>query len=154
MSFEQRFSNFLGRVADDIFDTLDSDVAEMVKDIMEQKLTANVYSYQASETAMNSRRYDDGGLLDRENMVGSVEYDPSQHAYVLTVSDEAPFQEEKDSSKGDDLSDVVQIPIQGYNQPGPRPFTQPTEDECISSGRALEAFNAGMRRRGHEIEIL
>ena len=93
------------------------------------------------------------GLLDRENMVGSVEYDPSQRAYVLTVSDEAPFQEEEDAAKGDALSDVVQIPIRGYNQPGPRPFTQPTEDECISSGRALEAFNAGMRRRGHEIEI-
>ena len=153
MSFSERYSHFIGDVLDDVYDTLEGEVAQAVRDLMSEQLDSAVYSYEASEEAMESRRYDKGGLADQSNMVATVDIDSSK-SYVLTVSNEAPFQQSFLASKGKDLSDVVDQGIPGYNQPGARPFVQPTEDEAITSGRALQAFNEGMKKRGNDIQIL
>ena len=149
MSFFEQYSRFGNRVISDLQEILTSDAAEAVKDVMVQKLEENVYSYEASETAMESRRYDQGGLQDRENMVAHVEYDDG---YVLVVEDVAPFQDPH-VAKGNSLSDVVQKGYPAYRQPGPRPFTADTEAECISSGNVLRAINDGLRQKGYEIEF-
>lgn len=147
MSFYEHYAKFGYQFHQDLNDVLLGDATEAVKDIMTQKLDENVYSYQASEMAMATRRYDDGGLADRENMVAHVE-----PGLTLVVEDIAPFQESS-AYKGVDLSDVVQKALPGYNQPGPRPFTSDTESECVSSGSVLNAINNGLRQRGYTIEV-
>ena len=146
MSFFEHYAKFGYQFQQDLNEVLLGDAAEAVKDIMQQKLDQNVYSYDASDQAMATRRYDDGGLADRENMVAHVE-----PGLTLVVEDVAPFQEAGEY-KGIDLSDVVQKALHGYNQPGPRPFTADTESECITSGSVLNAINNGLRQRGYKLE--
>ena len=143
MSFFEHYNAFGERVIAALKEVLESDAAEVVKDVMGQKLDEKVYSYEASDEAMESRRYDQGGLADRDNMVAHVEYDDG---YVLVVENVAPFQEPSEA-KGRSLSDVVQEGLPAYRQPGPRTFTSDTESECVSSGSVLNAINDGLRRK-------
>ena len=145
MSFLEHYYMFGIEFGEKLREVLVSDAAEAVKDVMQGKLTDNVYSYPASREAMKTRRYDHGGLLDRENMVAHVEA-----GLTLVVEDIAPFQE---GTYPDALSDVVQQGLPGYNQPGPRPFTADTEAECVSSGSVLKAINEGLERNGYKMEI-
>lgn len=147
MSFFEHYAKFGYQFQQDLNEVLLGDAAEAVKDIMQQKLDQNVYSYDASDQAMATRRYDDGGLAGRENMVARV--DPG---LTLVVENVAPFQDRRDANRGHDLSDVVDQGIKGYHQPAPRPFVWETEDECISSGRVLQAINDGLRKKGYVIE--
>lgn len=145
MSFLEHYYMFGIEFEEKLREVLVSDAAEAVKDVMQGKLTDNVYSYPASREAMKTRRYEQGGLLDRENMVAHVEA-----GLTLVVEDIAPFQE---GTYPDALSDVVQQGLPGYNQPGPRPFTADTESECVSSGAVLKAINEGLQRNGYKMEL-
>lgn len=149
MSFLQRYYEYGAKLVQAIEESLLNETTEAVKDTMAQQLDEDVYRYPASEMAMASRRYGDGGLQDRENMVPHIEYDTG---WVLAVENVAPFQNSSDSRKGHDLSDVVEKALPGYHQPAPRPFIANTESECISSGNALKAFNEGMKKRGTDLE--
>ena len=147
MSFFEHYAKFGYQFQQDLNEVLLGEATEAVKDIMVQKLDEDVYSYPASEMAMASRRYGEGGLQDRENMVSHVE-----PGLTLVVENVAPFQDRMDAMKGDSLSDVVELGIPKYHQPAPRPFISDTESECISSGSVLNAINNGLRQRGYTIE--
>lgn len=148
MSFFDRYLELSYQFNSDLREVLLSSVAEEVKDIMQEQLDEVVYSYEASPEAMGSRRYDDGGLKDRGNMVAHV--DPG---LTLVVENIAPFQEAKLNRESEDaLSDVVEKALPGYRQPGPRRFVASTELECVSSGRVLKAINDGLTARGYKIE--
>ena len=149
MSFFDHYAKFGYDFTEDVREVLLTDAAETVKDIMLQTLDEKVYSYVASEAAMESRRYTDGGLAARENMAAHVE-----PGYELVVENVAPFQDKWDARKGHDLSDVVDQGIPGYNQPGARPFVSDTESECVSSGAVLRAINEALKRKGYQIEYL
>lgn len=148
MSFFDRYLELSYQFNSDLREVLLSSAAEEVKDIMQEQLDEVVYSYEASPEAMESRRYDDGGLKDRGNMVAHV--DPG---LTLVVENIAPFQEAKLNRESEDaLSDVVEKALPGYRQPGPRRFVASTELECVSSGRVLKAINDGLTARGYKIE--
>lgn len=145
MSLLGRYRALTARVEHAVDAALDHEVAEAVKDVMEACAQEDVYAYQASPQAMATRRDTSGGLGDRQFMQHSVEPD-----HVLIVEDTAPFQHETNGAYA--LSEVVEKGIRGYRQPGPRPFIGHTEEEAISSGRALDALRKGMRRQGIEME--
>ena len=149
MSFLQHYATYRAKLISDVRESLLNETAQAVSDVMAQKLMDNVYSYQASPRAMESRRYDEGGLLDPDNVSADVSGDKD---LTLTVSNNAPFQDASLNGSGHSLTEVVQEGLSGYRQPGPRPFMADTESECISSGRALKAFNEGMRKRGQDIK--
>ena len=73
MSFYEKYAQFAYKFHEDLNVVLLNEAAEEVKDIMQEQLDENVYSYPASEMAMESRRYEDGGLKDRANMVAHIE---------------------------------------------------------------------------------
>lgn len=140
------FFDFGNDFMNDVKQVALSEVTEEVKDIMEEQLVIVVYSYDASEESMESRRYEDGGLLDRANMVSSFSPD-----FVLTVENVAPFQD-KYEKKGKDLSDVVEEGDKKYRQPYARPFVAETENECISSGRIYKVLMSALRARGYKFK--
>lgn len=146
MSFFEHYAKFGLQFQEDLKEVLLGDAAEAVKDIMVQKLDDVVYSYPASDLAMASRRYDYGGLKDRENMTAHVE-----PGLTLVVENVAPFQDAS-AFQGEALSDVVERALPGYRQPGPRPFIADTEAECVSSGSVLNAINDGLQKKGYQIE--
>ncbi len=141
MSFLAQYSALLARVESAVDQALEQEVAEAVKDIMEEQLGHVVYSYEASAMAMASRRVDSGGLGDRQYMTARVEGE-----HELVVENVAPFQDGQ--SHGDALSDVVEKGLDGYRQPGPRPFVAGTQEEAVSSGRALNALMSGLTKQG------
>ena len=148
MSFLDHYFEFAHQFGMDVREILLSEAAEEVKDIMQEQLDEIVYSYEASPEAMESRRYDDGGLKDRGNIVAHV--DPG---LTLVVENIAPFQEAKLNRESENaLSDVVEKALPGYRQPGPRRFVASTELECVSSGRVLKSINNGLTARGYKIE--
>ena len=145
MSFMAQYHNLMTRVESAVGNALKAEVAEAVKDVMENQLEHQVYSYEASAEAMATRRLDSGGLLDRQFMVSDVTQTASipmgarEAEFELTLEDTAPFQGTQ--VKGKALSDVVEKGIEGFNQPGPRPFVagtqeQATDPETDSSYRA------------------
>lgn len=140
MSFLARYEALQQKLETAVDQALESEVAETVKDIMEEKLESVVYSYQATPEAMAVRRYANGGLQSRENMNSRVE-----ESHTLVVENVAPLQ---GTPTGRALSDVVNDGDSNYRQPGPRPFVTETETEAISSGRALSALMNGLKMRG------
>ena len=148
MSFYEKYAQFAYKFHEDLNVVLLNEAAEEVKDIMQEQLDENVYSYPASEMAMESRRYEDGGLKDRANMVAHVE-----PGLTLVVENVASFQNSHlNATDNPALSDVVEKGLPGYDQPGPRPFISTTETECVTSGRVLNAINNGLTARGYQIE--
>lgn len=148
MSFSEQYAQFGYKFIENLRGILLNEAAEEVKDIMQEQLDAEVYSYPASEMAMTSRRYENGGLADRENMVAHVE-----PGLTLVVENVAPFQNSQlNATDNPALSDVVEKALPGYAQPGPRPFVKTTETECVRSGRILKSINNGLIARGYEIE--
>lgn len=145
MSLLRQYRSFTARVERAVDKALTHEVAQTVKDIMEECAQEDVYAYPASPAAMTSRRGTHGGLGDRKFMQHHIEPD-----HVLVVEDIAPFQHNTNGPYA--LSDVVEKGIKGYRQPYPRPFVGHTEEEAISSGRALDALRKGMRRQGIEME--
>ena len=145
MSFIEQYSNLLKRVERAVGDALAREVADEVRDIMEEQTELQVYSYEASAMAMASRRVDDGGLGDRQNMIHEVQAGEDGEI-TLAVEDAASFQD--GISRSVSLSDVVEKGLPGYNQPEPRPFVAGTETEAASSGRAYRALKAGLKRNG------
>jgi hypothetical protein len=148
MSFMDKYAEFGYKLQKDLSQVLLTDATEVVKDIMQEQLEENVYSYEATPEAMESRRYEYGGLKDRANMVSHLE-----PGITLVVENVAKFQDPRlNSTSEHDLSDVVDQGIVGYRQPGARPFVNPTENECVSSGRVLKSINDGLTSRGYKIE--
>lgn len=148
MSFYEQYTQFAYKFQEDLKSVLINQAAEEVKDIMQEQLDEEVYSYPASEMAMSSRRYEDGGLKDRANMVAHVE-----PGLTLVVENVAPFQNSQlNHTDNPALSDVVEKGLPGYDQPGARPFVSATETECVTSGRVLNSINSGLTARGYLIE--
>lgn len=144
MSFVQRYNNLVDKVRAAAADAMKYEVAEEVKDIMEEQAGWQVYSYEASAMAMRTRRVDNGGLGDRRNMRHAVSY--GQAEAVLTVWNAAPFQD--GVSRSVSLAHVVETGDTDFHQPGPRPFTAGTQEEAVSSGRAYRALKEGLKRNG------
>lgn len=148
MSFLDNYAEFGYKLQEDLNEVLLGEATETVKDIMQEQLESEVYSYPATPEAMESRRYEQGGLKDRANMVAHLE-----PGITLVVENVAKFQDRAlNIDPEHDLSDVVDQGIAGYMQPGPRPFVSATETECVTSGRVLKAINSGLTSRGYKIE--
>ena len=139
MSVLATFQKYQQQVETAVDEILETEVAETVKDIMEEKLSSVVYSYPATENAMAMRRYANGGLQDRSNMQSRVEAD-----HTLIVENDAPLQ---GTPTGDALSDVVNAGYSNYKQPYARQFVQSTEQEA-ASGRVAADIMSGLQRRG------
>lgn len=144
MSFAKIYSELLNKARAAAADAMEHEVAEEVKDIMEEQTELQVYSYEASAMAMRTRRVDGGGLGDRRNMLHSVE--PGEGGVLLTVQDAAPFQD--GVSRGVSLAHVVETGDPAFRQPCPRPFVAGTEAEAVASGRAYTALMDGLKRNG------
>lgn len=144
MSFMERYNALLSKVREATADAIEHEVAEEVKDIMEEQTEYQVYSYDASAMAMRTRRVDNGGLGDRRNMLHNVESGPNE--VVLTLWNAAPFQD--GVSRGVSLTQVVEAGDSAFRQPYPRPFIAGTQQEAVASGRAYRALMNGLKRNG------
>lgn len=144
MSFAQIYNDLLNKTRAAVADALEHEVADEVRATMLIKAFEEVYSYQATPMAMETRRMEAGGLEDWDQIRAEVkEGGPSA---TLEVWNAAPFQDGR--RHGVSLVHVVETGDKSFRQPYPRPFTAKTQAEVLSSGRALQALRLGLKRNG------
>lgn len=144
MSFAQIYNDLLNKTRTAAADALEHEVADEVRATMLIKTFDEVYSYQATSMAMETRRMEAGGLGDWEQIRSEVKEEGD--SVTLEVWNAAPFQDGR--LHGVSLAHVVETGSQAFRQPYPRPFTAKTQAEVLSSGRALQALRLGLERNG------
>ncbi|WP_251318621.1 hypothetical protein [Flintibacter muris] len=144
MSFVDKYKTFLSKVSQAAADSLEHEVANEVRATMIIKALDEVYSYDASPMAMDSRRMEAGGLGDWDQIRAEVKEE--ENFAALEVWNTAPFQDGR--LYGVSLAHVVETGAASFRQPYPRPFTAKTQAEVLSSGRAYQALKKGLTRNG------
>jgi|LSQX01.2.fsa_nt_gb hypothetical protein len=145
--------------------SMENEVAEVVKDVMQEKINDEVYmSYRHSsgdsgrqEPYRYERRYYEGGLIDRDNIAHEVSKDGT-----LTVENIA-----KGKDSGDDLAPLIEM---GHNKGygsydytsnrdntqdqylQPRPFIAKTREELQKEGKHIKALKDGLKKQGLRVE--
>lgn len=167
MSVTMEFKNMMNRAWNAIDEALLTGVGESAKDVMQQMIYDRVYSYPASEWALYKRRYDDGGLGDKENMIASVkDVGSSGRTHELQVENFAGLQDYGPNFRGvfigigpspapghyaARLDEIVETGDPAYRQPYPRPFYAATEKFLVDSGIVENEIKSGLIMAGFEI---
>lgn len=144
MSFAEIYNELLNKTRAAAADALEHEVADEVRATMLIKTFDEVYSYDASPEAMESRRMEAGGLGDWDQIRAQVKEEGPSAA--LEVWNAAPFQDGR--QHGVSLTHVVETGSRSFRQPYPRPFIAGTQAEAIASGRAYRALMDGLKRNG------
>lgn len=164
MSVVTEFNEMMSRAWNAIDEALLNGVGESAKDIMQQFIYDNVYSYQASHWAMVKRRYADGGLGDTRNMIASVVETDGMHE--LQVENFAGLQDYGPNFRGTStgmgpspapghyaarLDRIVEEGDRAYRQPGPRPFYADTERFLVQNGIVDSEIESALIRAGFDV---
>lgn len=144
MSLESEFSAYLARLYTAAYDTLNTDVADVIKEEMSRHVHEDVYD--AYEPLVNKRREDSGGLSDVRNYSAQVKVEAAGEM-ELSVKNETPFQTGADVQSGMTLSEVVQSGAENFRMPFPREYVEKTQED-VDAGMGALAFIYGIRRRG------
>lgn len=145
--------------------SMENEVAKVVKDVMQEKIQDEVYDaynwpeHESSrkEPYIYERRYSRGGLIDRDNITHEVSKDG-----VLTVENIA-----KGKDSGDDLAPLIESG-QGrghgsydyeFNRDGtswqylqPRPFIAKTREALQEEQSYVKALKDALKKQGIRVE--
>lgn len=122
-----------------IQDTMTDEVAETVKENMAETIQANVYN--AYMPQYYNRRFEDGGLLDQNNM------EVTEIPDGISVRDVAPL----DNKRTDYALDEIVVEGMGY-MPWARDFYFDTADKLSANQEHVTALKQGLKRRGYDVE--
>jgi len=134
-------------------ESLLEDVAPVVKDVMRDNILNTVYS--AYKPVIYNRRYNEGGLLDNENIHSELISDGT-----ISITNETPVNA---AYGGDDsamsLTEQI-IEGKGYDYQGdgtgaylePRDFMEDTREELRKTGDHVTALKKGLIKRGFEVK--
>lgn len=166
MSVTAEFQAMMNRAWNVIDAALANEVGEAAKDVLQETIYQNVYSYQPSVWAEMKRRYDSGGLGDRNNMIASVnDVGTAGRTHELQVQTFAGLQDYGPNFRGGfigigpsmptgglgHLDEIVETGDPSYRQPGPRPFYADAEKMLVNSGIVEGELAAALLRAGFEI---
>ena len=142
MSLSTEYTAWLKKLDAAVASAIKNEVCEDAKQALSDTMDAVVYSYPASDSAMSTRRYDSGGLADKENF--SDKYSGGSFSHELTIEDVAGFQ---GTDADGTLIHVVETGAAGYRQPYPRPVMQETQN-LLNDGRTEKVLAAALKSRG------
>ena len=135
---------------------LDTEVADTVKDVMTDHIIQDVYD--TYEPTAYQRRYDDGGLLDPDNIIATlgnngemlVQNVAMGNEYYYIPSIKRSFQSANvdnfiapiiEYGKGYDVVDIF-----------PRPFIQNTHDDLEENHYHTQAMKQSLKKQGLEVK--
>ena len=138
-----------------LFDFLNKDFKDYVFKTESQMVHKVVYSYRASDYAINERRKDNGGLSDINNMEAiPIQAAPGESAMIY-VNNTLP---QEIDYNGHPLSEAeaVETGNRDWNMensetnkgPGPRPFTQETVNKISTSRETYTVFKDYFNKYG------
>lgn len=136
----EQFEKWKNKLDEAINDALEKEVLDEAKTVMKEEIQERVYD--AYTPTKYKRRMQNGGLLDDKNIKHQV-LTGSHTLYVRNVTDNGFTVETVETGKGYTWKNSAI-----YQNPFPRPFHKPAEEELINSGRAKRALIKGLRRKG------
>lgn len=129
----------LNHIEKDMQDVLENEVAEEVRNNMQDSIDVNVYNAYTPE--YYHRRMENGGLADKDNMEATIS------GNVLMVRDVAPL----DNGRTD--YELDRIIVEGLGkQPFPRDFYGGTAERLEDNGDHIKAMKDGLRKRGYTVK--
>jgi len=150
-----QYSSYEALLADlqkQVNETLVEDVAPVVKDVMRDNILNTVYS--AYKPVKYIRRYNDGGLIDNENIHSELVSDGT-----ISITNDTPVNEEYggDDSTMSLTEQIIEGKGYNYNLEGaaylePRDFMEDTREELRQTGDHVEALKNGLRKKGFEVK--
>lgn len=124
----------LKRLDKAIDNALANEVADEVRKTIVLSAMEVVYSYKP---AFDSRRMEQGGLIDDDNMIATV----SNHTLIVENVTRAQ------DNQWAKLTPIVEEGQEGWNMPYPRPFMEVAE-KTLALGWAENALRRGLARQG------
>lgn len=134
-------SDYMGLMAqiNSIVSSCLPEIARGLQDEIYESTFKNVYSYDATDRAMESRRY---MLGDRDNLLTEIGDNE------ITITNKTVLQ----SGRGVEETPVVEEGMDYYRQPGPRPFMDDALEAYISSGAGDAILAEALRAAGFTAE--
>ena len=135
MSFVGEYVGIKQELSSAISDAL-HDMAREILPELKKQAESIVYTYQASERAMETRR---GTIADEENF--QIEFGEN----FVSLTNIAEMQ---GADYGTPEIQFVEDGLGSYRQPYPRPFMEKARDEYIDSGKADQTLARAMQAHG------
>lgn len=137
---------------------LDTEVADTVKDVMTDHIIQDIYD--AYEPVEYSRRFDNGGLLDEENIVSTV--NDNNELSVRNVTKGSRYytvNEKKYTSKNYNkpIAGIIEsgngYDVHNWDYDGvPRPFIKNTHDDLEQNHYHTKAMKHGLKKQGLDVK--
>ena len=135
---------------------LDEDVADTVKEVMTDHIIQDVYD--AYEPTAYQRRYDDGGLLDPDNIIATLGNNGEMLVQNITLGSEYYYIPSiKRSFRSANVDNFIAPIIEygkGYDVVDifPRPFIQNTHDDLEENHYHTQAMKQSLKKQGLEVK--
>lgn len=138
MTFKN-MNDLLNYIQQDVQSTLETDVADAVKDNMSKSVNTSVYD--TYEPLQYNRRYEHGGLSDKYNMQTIHTKDG------IAVKNITPL------DNGGTVPPLDEIIVLGKGrQPFARDFYEDTVERLENNGEHVAAMKNGLRKRGYKVK--
>lgn len=141
---------------------LDTEVADTVKEVMTDHIIQDVYD--AYEPTAYQRRYDDGGLLDPDNIIATLGNNGEMLVQNVALGNDSVYMEDSISrvyyssyNINKFIAPIIETGI-GYDVGGwdydcvPRPFIQNTHDDLEQNHYHTEAMKRSLKKQGLEVK--
>ena len=137
---------------------LDTEVADTVKEVMIDHIIQDVYDVY--DPTLYSRRMNDGGLMDRDNIISTIDGEGGLLVQnVTTGSPNYTIGGKTYTSKNADkpIAGVIETgqgyDIHGWEYDGkPRPFMENTHDDLEQNHYHTEALKRSLKKQGLEVK--
>ena len=135
---------------------LDTDVTDTVKDVMTDHIIRDVYDKY--DPTVYQRRYNNGGLLDSENIVSTIGNDGELLVQNVTMGSETFYIPNIKKTFKSANADKFITPVieygKGYDVVDiePRPFMQNTHDDLEQNHYHTEAMKRSLKKQGLEVK--
>ena len=141
MSVLQDYLQIRGLLDSAIENALRDRVADGLKEAIQKKAQENVYSYEASPSAISKRRGKNGGLIDESTMLTSVD------GMTLTLENAS----EPQHAEGIALTPIVEEGWSSWHQPYARPFMEEARDDYVDNGDADRDIADALKAAGFTV---
>lgn len=141
---------------------LDTEVADTVKDVMTDHIIQDVY--EVYEPTEYQRRYDDGGLLDPDNIIATLGNNGEMLVQNVALGNNTVYMEDSISrvyyssyNINKFIAPIIETGI-GYDVGGwkydcvPRPFIKNTHDDLKEHHYHTQAMKQSLKKQGLEVK--
>ena len=137
---------------------LDTDVADVVKDVMTDHIAQDVYDVY--EPKAYNRRLNQDGLLDPNNIISTIDGEGRLKVENVTLGSKYYYdngQRKISQNSGEPIAEVIETgqgyDIHGWEYDGvPRPFMKNTHDDLEQNHYHTEAMKQSLKKQGLEVK--